>query len=284
MQTDTADTKQELISSVDNSSMSLRAKSLLPDAHGYYRSKLFISTNSVNPLAAASAALLALATKLRTLPEYDDLPGLQTQFIHEIKSFESNAQNANYRTDSILVARYIICAAIDETIAKTTWENREEWQKLSLLAYFHEENWGGKRVFQILKRISQDADVHIDLLELIYLCLSLGFEGDYNRSFQDDNNNLFLETIINDLYQTIRRHRGHVSKKLLIGASTTPKANRYQQPSPKRKTPLLSLTLLAFGVIGLLIVGSNYLIGIAAKPFYQSTQTLIQNTDNANSS
>jgi type VI secretion system protein ImpK len=41
----------------------------------------------------------------------------------------------------------------------------------------HREAWGGEKFFELLDRTSQDPARHIDLLELQYLCLALGFAG-----------------------------------------------------------------------------------------------------------
>ena len=44
---------------------------------------------------------------------------------------------------------------------------------------FHNETWGGEKVFQLLAKLAQDVPTHRHLLELIYIVLALGFEGRY---------------------------------------------------------------------------------------------------------
>jgi len=51
------------------------------------------------------------------------------------------------------------------------------WSRHSLLVTFHNEAWGGEKFFQLLSRLAQNPQEHLDLLELQNVCLALGFEG-----------------------------------------------------------------------------------------------------------
>lgn len=48
-----------------------------------------------------------------------------------------------------------------------------------MLAHFHNETWGGEKVFSILERLQTDPHRYASLLVFIYQCLMLGFEGKY---------------------------------------------------------------------------------------------------------
>ena len=50
------------------------------------------------------------------------------------------------------------------------------WARLSLLVMFHNETWGGEKVFQLLARLAEDPAGNRDLLELMHVVLALGFE------------------------------------------------------------------------------------------------------------
>jgi type VI secretion system protein ImpK len=69
----------------------------------------------------------------------------------------------------------------------------------------HREAWGGEKFFEMLDRISQDPARHIDLMELQYLCLALGFAGKYQVV---DRGHSHLAEVQQDLYRRIRAHRG----------------------------------------------------------------------------
>ena len=79
--------------------------------------------------------------------------------------------------EQVKIASYFLCSLIDETVLNTPWGNQSNWGHHSLLIQFHNEAWGGERFFQILDRLKQQPAQGLNLLELAYLCLSLGFEG-----------------------------------------------------------------------------------------------------------
>jgi len=78
-----------------------------------------------------------------------------------------------------VAARYILCTLLDESASSTPWGGSGAWSSQSLLVAFHNEAWGGEKVFQLLTRLAQSPREHRNLLELMYAVLSLGFEGRY---------------------------------------------------------------------------------------------------------
>jgi type VI secretion system protein ImpK len=160
-------------------SADIYARLPIAPVHAYYRSRLLTSKIATNPLVAAASALLSIAPRLRRTSAYLDVHALYQHLVHEIRAFETNAQNQGYRSETIVVARYILCTFLDESILASQWGALGTWEPYKLLVTFHKESWGGERFFLILSRSSEDPVVHIELLELMYLCLSLGYEGKY---------------------------------------------------------------------------------------------------------
>ena len=88
----------------------------------------------------------------------------------------------------------------------TPWGSRSDWSKASLLSRFHNETFGGEKFFQLLERLSRDPIKHVAMLELMYLCLSMGFEGKYRVM---ERGGVQLETVRDALYRQIRHVRGN---------------------------------------------------------------------------
>ena len=63
----------------------------------------------------------------------------------------------------------------------------------------------------ILDRMLQDSVSNIDMLELMYLCLSLGFEGKYKVLEQG---HIKLAEVQENLFRAIRYQRGEVERDL----------------------------------------------------------------------
>ena len=201
----------------------------LTHRNAQYQSQAFEIKLAINPLIAACAPLLMLCTQLREQLTAPDLDQLLTQLSHEVKVFENKSNALGYRSPIILAARYFICALIDETILTSTWGENSAWQQQNLLNTFQRELWGGERFFVILERSAEDPKPHLDLLELGYICLSLGFEGKYHDKPRSHHE---LGQLIDKLYYLIRDERGEFSKRLLIAPSNpqTPKKSWLHLP------------------------------------------------------
>jgi type VI secretion system protein ImpK len=105
----------------------------------------------------------------------------------------------------VLAARYVLCAAVDEAVLSTPWGSQSEWREQTLLITLHREAWGGEKFFDMLQRISADPGRHIDLMELQYVCLALGFAGKFQVA---ERGQARLAEVQTDLFRQIRTYRG----------------------------------------------------------------------------
>ncbi len=172
---------------------------------------LRLTGTGFNPLVDAAAGLLSLVPQLRATLHHADISGLFRHITGEIKSFQKQAQQNGAREKQIVAARYALCSVVDETVLSTPWGSDSAWSNQTLLSKFHNERWGGEKFFQIVKRISQEPARNLDLLELMYICLALGFEGKYRVS---DRGRSRLEQVRDNLYQTLRRQKGEFEREL----------------------------------------------------------------------
>lgn len=134
---------------------------------------------SDNPLVRAATRLLNLLPRLRETVAIDDPERLRRDLVSEIRFFEQQALEANVPRDEIVGARYCLCTALDEAAAQTPWGSQGVWPRHSLLVTFHNETWGGEKYYQLLARLAQYPERHRNLIELLYYCNALGFEGKF---------------------------------------------------------------------------------------------------------
>src|SRR5262249_24851707 len=133
----------------------------------------------LNPLVRAASPLLLLAGQLRGSLAAPDVGDLRRHALDEIRRFEERARAVGASREVTGAARYALCASLDEAVLSTPWGAQSEWAQQTLLVALHREAWGGEKFFEMLDRISQDPAQHIDLLELQYFCIALGFSGKY---------------------------------------------------------------------------------------------------------
>jgi len=108
-----------------------------------------------------------------------DVPALRRQALDEMRRFEEKARRAGIANEVIIGGRYALCAALDEAVLATPWGAHSDWAQETLLNTLHREAYGGEKFFAMLDRIAQNPELRIDLIELQYLCIALGFAGKF---------------------------------------------------------------------------------------------------------
>jgi len=232
-------------------------------------SAIFTSDNDINPLVASASALFSLIPKLRLSKQYDDINELCQYLTHEIKAFESTAQQNGYYSETILLARYAICATLDEVISQTAWASDGAWDNKFLLNGFHGEIGGGERFFQVIEKLTTDPSLHIDTLEFYYTCMSMGFMGKYRTK---EFGRTAFDEVMDKLYKVIRLDRGDFDKSLsLIPVNASKKQSITVQ---NIELPIWMLTILTSTLIMTLYSGFSYMLSTSITPLYQSVLSL----------
>ena len=166
----------------------------------------------LSPLEKASSGLLALLTRINGTYNQSDPVGLKNKIIQEIQKFQITAQDEDIDPQTISSARYVMCTVLDEAVLNTPWGNNSSWSQQSLLSQFHKEVSGGVGFFDLLKSLAQNPAKNRGLLELMYLCLALGFEGRYRLI---DGGKDKLAGIREWLYQILQQERGNNGEQAL---------------------------------------------------------------------
>lgn len=159
----------------------------------------------LNPLVQAASPLLLLAVQLRHSTAAGDAEALRAQVQVQVRRFDARLADMGVPAQAATAARYVLCAMVDEAVLNSPWGEHSGWSGRTLLVTFHGEAYGGAKFFQLLERLLQDVPRHIDLLELMYACLTLGFSGRYQI---EAGGRARLSDIQDDLYRRIRSHRG----------------------------------------------------------------------------
>lgn len=225
----------------------------------------FINHNpksGLNPLVDAAAYLFSIIGKLKQLKFYRNLNKLHKELIAEVNTFQETAKTKGYSSEYLLVSRHALCATLDDVISNTAWGAQGQWDNYSLLAVFNQDASPAERFFLILERIIKDPALYIDVMELMYICLSLGFKGSY-RSTEFSHHQ--LEQITHSLYKQIRAYHGDFSKTL----SPFPiKTTQVQKSIPKKASVSLAIFFTVTTIL-LLFIGLSYMLDALSNQAYQ---------------
>nr|WP_190286149.1 MULTISPECIES: DotU family type VI secretion system protein [Pantoea] len=212
-----------------------------------------------NVLVAAANPLINAIPQIRHSVSHEDPAQLRQQLIDQIRRFELSCQQSGLGYEVIIGARYCLCTALDEAAALTPWGSRGVWTSNGLLVTFHNETWGGEKFFQLLAKLSQNPRRHILMLELIYFCLLLGFEGRYRVL---DNGRSQLETIKQRLLQMIKSVRGSYAAALSPHPTDQPVLRKLWRPM----IPLWACAAVAGLAACLFYIVLNWRLGDYTSP------------------
>ena len=156
----------------------------------------------INPLVAMANPVLAAVPQIRRTLRHPDAAGLKESLKDQIEALETSAVSAEIDDDTVSAAVYALCALLDESAAATPWGGA--WTENGLLKALRGESGGAEGFFALADRISAQPEKHADLLEFLYVCLALGFEGRFRGV---EGGRAQLERVRNDLYALIALRR-----------------------------------------------------------------------------
>lgn len=229
-------------------------------------SEFDLALSGLNPIITAANPLFNLIPHLRTSHQAANLAELRDFLARQIKAFESRAQANGMSSEKIIPARYALCTFLDETIASTPWGSGE-WGKYSLLVMFQKEVFGGEKFFQLIAKLAENPGKNIELLEFLYVCLSLGFEGRYRIQERGREK---LEQLKERLVQMIRNERNDYEKDLSphwrVGSHTRRKIFRI--------IPLWVYFAFCSTTLLFIYLGFNYSLNSISDPVFNRLQSI----------
>ena len=176
------------------------------------RAPVVVPITGSNRLVAAAAPVLGAAIRLTAdRGRNPDPERLKRGMVEAVREFEKQALTIGLDTQSLRAARYALCATIDDLVLSTPWGSASSWTAQSLTSIFHNEVSGGERFFDILEQMQRDLGRHSEVVELMYLCTSLGFEGRYRVM---PRGTAALTELRDGVYRTIRQRRGEFEHDL----------------------------------------------------------------------
>nr|WP_322364842.1 type IVB secretion system protein IcmH/DotU [Pseudomonas sp. Teo4] len=159
----------------------------------------------INPMVGAAMPLFGMAMRLQQLESHHDIQGLYKKVHNQVLLLVEDMRQRGYDPAHVQAYSYGLCLFLDETVMRTPWGNHSCWSQRPLLSDFHQETWGGEKFFTVLSRMMLEPQRFQQVLEFMYVCLSLGLKGKYAIEPRGDD---ALQAIIVSLHKTIRDLRG----------------------------------------------------------------------------
>ncbi len=184
----------------------------------------------MNTLNAAASQIFALIGRIRNRAQHNDPAALRNSVVKEIQAFEQRCLHAGVPAQQVNIARYLLCATVDDVVLNTPWGGRSVWTTQSMVGTFHKETHGGDRFFDLLARMEQDPSNNLETLEFIYVCLSLGFEGRLRVENQGTDKHMRIREGLARLIRAQRGDQEHALSPFWKGIKMAHKALNIWKP------------------------------------------------------
>jgi type VI secretion system protein ImpK len=219
--------------------------------------------NGQTRLADITADSLILILQLKSSQDFGEATLLGNRILEMLNHLEQRAKKENFDSEDIQQVKFALVAFIDETIITSNWSEKQNWMANPLQLRLYNRFDLGEEFFKKLEELRMRSRSNSQVLEVYYLCLVLGFKGQYAIVEQDK-----LRMIINEVYQDLQRYQ---DKSTMI---LSPRGKRKEEIKQviKRDVPFMS-----FG-IGALAIGFLFYIVIVllSKNTTQHVIELIQ--------
>jgi type VI secretion system protein ImpK len=164
---------------------------------------------NVSPLIAAASPLLHLLTRLRLARRAPDVQALRDRVLGDLRNFERQTRDLGIPMELVRPAHLVLCASVDDLVLNTPWGAASGWAGNTLVASLHHTARGTDEVFDQLRPMRQAPGKFLPVIELTFLCLSLGLMGRYRQAGSGE-----LESIRTEMHAAIAAQRPRTDPEL----------------------------------------------------------------------
>lgn len=108
-------------------------------------------------------------------PHYEQV---KADILRLVTQSENVVKRGLFSQEDYDLARFVVCAWVDEAILNSSWNQRTQWQREPLQRIYYHTLDAGEEVFEKLNTLGLHQR---EVREVYYLCLALGFMGRYHH-------------------------------------------------------------------------------------------------------
>lgn len=128
---------------------------------------------------ATEIFLLGLGVRSREGNGDADFGAVRQGALRLFEELEQNARTERMDPEDLSAAKYALAAFVDEMVLSSGWPGREEWADEPLQLLYFDTSLAGAGFFEKLDELRSRDGTSPEVIEVYYLCLALGFQGQY---------------------------------------------------------------------------------------------------------
>lgn len=175
-------------------------------------------------LAEVFSPCFTLVLNLRASDDLGDPESLRRRTKEVLDDAEREALSRGFSPSEIRSAKFAIVAFIDETVLSSNWSGKEKWASTPLQLELYDQYDAGEVFFERLGELRANPDKNAQILEVYYLCMTLGFKGQYQIHEQER-----LREIIESTYEDLGRLPGMGGRDLAPQSAPRGQSTRQRQ-------------------------------------------------------
>jgi type VI secretion system protein ImpK len=134
---------------------------------------------------------LILLIQLSETDNFGDERLLRERILAFLDRMKVDCRNDGFGQDAINTAQFALVAYIDEIINTSNWIHKDSWSGKPLQLELFNRMDAGEEFYVCLAKLRQSPRDNVEVLELYYMCLTMGFKGKHQLREQEK-----LQTII----------------------------------------------------------------------------------------
>jgi type VI secretion system protein ImpK len=175
------------------------------------------ANKEVPSLAILATDVLLIGVKIRETPNLGLADQLKRLLVSYIKDFERTCLAHGKPAESVEQAKYALAAFIDETVINSDNNCRETWIADPLATAFFNDSLAGENFFKRLEALLPDLKRNLEVVEVYYFALALGFQGRYRLSGPE-----VLPNVVRNLLKRVESLKGAPAKAVSPSAYVHP--------------------------------------------------------------
>lgn len=203
-------------------------------------------------LPSLATDLFLIAIRMREAEDLGDPASLRKLIVYFLDLFKKNCKAIGIGDDSTNDALYGIVALIDETVLSIPGPCRDYWFARPIQLDLFGDTIAGEEFFRKLQKLLEQPEKKKDVLEIYFLCLSLGFEGKY-KIFNPEE----LHGIVEETGRKLRKTR------IKTASGISPHGNRNEYMPVQSRTSSAGFPLWAGALVAAGLCGGTYLVMLA---------------------
>ncbi len=203
-----------------------------------------------NALLNACAEALSLCVSVQRMSRPDDMHRFRQGLVNAITDLKQRIAGLDYPASVADKTCFLFCIVLDEFILNCDWNEECRWENQTLLSELFGMRDGGEQFYVVVEKALSQPNLLVDMLEVIYVLLKIGFKGQYHLQGQKNIDGICykIESVLRDIR----------TPSLQIPLHTEAPARPRRTRRPGGQMPFMWLAVLFLFVVAAAWVGLSF--------------------------